>query len=175
MNSPSSILDPGRPVARGRRRPPPLADSILGAIGNTPLVELRQIVCRRGLDGRILAKLEYLNPGSSKKDRVALEIVRRARDDGRLRPGQAVVEVTSGNKYLSTDHSLFAGRHRSRVSVLGNCSSLSERNDAVFGARSNRFEDGVEVNDSVSPERAENSGDSNAPFPKALSAVREDG
>ena len=88
MNSPSSILDPGRPVARGRRRPPPLADSILGAIGNTPLVELRQIVCRRGLDGRILAKLEYLNPGSSKKDRVALEIVRRARADGRLRPGQ---------------------------------------------------------------------------------------
>jgi hypothetical protein len=44
MNSPSSILDPGRPVARGRRRPPPLADSILGAIGNTPLAELRQIV-----------------------------------------------------------------------------------------------------------------------------------
>jgi cysteine synthase len=97
MNSPYSILEPGRPAARGRRRPPPLVDSILGAIGNTPLVELRQIVRRRGLEGRILAKLEYLNPGSSKKDRVALEIVNRARADGRLRPGQAVVEVTSGN------------------------------------------------------------------------------
>jgi cysteine synthase len=45
-------------------------------------VKLRQIVRRRGLEGRILAKLEYLNPGSSKKDRVALEIVRRARADG---------------------------------------------------------------------------------------------
>jgi cysteine synthase A len=97
MNSPSSRLDSGRPAARDRRRPHPLADSILGAIGNTPLVELRRIVRRRGLDGRILAKLEYLNPGSSRKDRVALEIVRRARADGRLRPGQAVVEVTSGN------------------------------------------------------------------------------
>jgi cysteine synthase len=78
-------------------RPPPLVDSILGAIGNTPLVELRRMVRRRGLDGRVLAKLEYLNPGSSQKDRVALEIVRRARADGRLRPGQAVVELTSGN------------------------------------------------------------------------------
>jgi len=78
-------------------RPPPLVDSILGAIGNTPLVSLRRIVARRGLEGRILAKLEYFNPGSSKKDRVALEIVRRARLDGRLQPGQVVVEVTSGN------------------------------------------------------------------------------
>lgn len=66
-------------------------------IGNTPLVELRRVVARRGLRGRILAKLEHLNPGSSKKDRIALEIIRRARADGRLRPGQAVVEVTSGN------------------------------------------------------------------------------
>jgi cysteine synthase A len=86
-----------RSPADASHRPPPLAGSILGAIGNTPLVELRQVVARRGLEGRILAKLEYLNPGSSKKDRVALEIVRRARADGRLGPGQAVVEVTSGN------------------------------------------------------------------------------
>ena len=76
---------------------PPMVDSILGAIGRTPLVELRRVVAHRGLEGRILAKLEYLNPGSSKKDRVALEIVRRAKADGRLRPGQTVVEVTSGN------------------------------------------------------------------------------
>jgi cysteine synthase A len=78
-------------------RPPPLAHSILDAIGNTPLVELRRAVAARGLNGRILAKLESLNPGSSKKDRVALEIVREARADGSLRDGQAVVELTSGN------------------------------------------------------------------------------
>src|SRR5206468_2277403 len=54
-------------------------------------------VAARGLHGRILAKLESLNPGSSKKDRVALEIVREARADGSLRDGQAVVELTSGN------------------------------------------------------------------------------
>lgn len=78
-------------------RPPPLADSVLDVIGNTPLLDLKRCVGRRGLRGRILAKLETVNPGSSMKDRIALEILREARADGRLREGQAVVEVTSGN------------------------------------------------------------------------------
>ncbi|MCX6092511.1 MAG: cysteine synthase family protein [Candidatus Bipolaricaulota bacterium] len=69
--------------------------SALDAIGDTPLVELSRIT--RGLDGRILAKLEYLNPGLSKKDRVALQIVEDAEADGLLAPGQTVVELTSGN------------------------------------------------------------------------------
>jgi cysteine synthase A len=50
-------------------------------------MEVRQIVGCRRLQGRILAKLEYLNPGSNKKERIALEIVRRARADDRLKPG----------------------------------------------------------------------------------------
>jgi cysteine synthase len=69
--------------------------SALKAIGDTPLVELSRIT--RGLHGRILAKLEYLNPGYSKKDRIALQIIEDAEADGRLRPGQTVVELTSGN------------------------------------------------------------------------------
>jgi cysteine synthase A len=93
----STLMTPPPIDVDSAHRPPPLVGSILGAIGNTPLVELRQVVARRGLEGRVLAKLEYLNPGSSKKDRVALEIVRRAKADGRLQPGQPVVEVTSGN------------------------------------------------------------------------------
>ncbi|HUF00465.1 MAG TPA: cysteine synthase family protein [Anaerolineales bacterium] len=72
-----------------------LLDSILGAIGNTPLVELSRLT--RGLEGRILAKLEYLNPGFSKKDRIALQMINEAEADGRLKPGQTVVELTSGN------------------------------------------------------------------------------
>ena len=70
-------------------------DSVLGAIGNTPLVELSRIT--RGLEGRILAKLEYLNPGFSKKDRIALQMIEEAEADGSLKPGQTVVELTSGN------------------------------------------------------------------------------
>ena len=72
-----------------------LLNSVLGAIGNTPLVELSRIT--RGLDGRILAKLEYLNPGFSKKDRIALQMIEEAEVNGVLKPGQTVVELTSGN------------------------------------------------------------------------------
>ena len=72
-----------------------LIDSVLGAIGKTPLVELSRLT--RGLEGRILAKLEYLNPGFSKKDRIALQMIEEAESDGSLKPGQTVVELTSGN------------------------------------------------------------------------------
>lgn len=70
-------------------------DSIAGAIGHTPLVELSRIAA--GFDGRILMKLEYLNPGLSKKDRAALRIIEEAEQSGALRPGQTVIELTSGN------------------------------------------------------------------------------
>jgi cysteine synthase len=69
--------------------------SAVEAIGETPLVELQRLT--RGLDGRILAKLDYLNPGFSKKDRIARQIIEDAETDGRLAPGQTVVELTSGN------------------------------------------------------------------------------
>lgn len=69
--------------------------SVIEAIGDTPLVELSRIT--RGVKGRILAKLEYLNPGFSKKDRIARQIIEEAEAQGKLRPGQTVVELTSGN------------------------------------------------------------------------------
>ena len=69
--------------------------STVEAIGNTPLVALDRITS--GVEGRILAKLEYLNPGGSKKDRIARQIIEDAEADGSLRPGQTVVELTSGN------------------------------------------------------------------------------
>src|SRR5580698_10226763 len=72
-----------------------ILSSVVDAIGATPLVELSRIT--RGLGGRLLAKLEYLNPGGSKKDRVARQIIEDAEQDGTLRPGQPVVELTSGN------------------------------------------------------------------------------
>lgn len=71
--------------------------SILDAIGNTPLVDGALLLRELGLDGRLFVKLENLNPGLSKKDRVAKAIVEQARADGSLKPGQPVVELTSGN------------------------------------------------------------------------------
>jgi len=69
--------------------------SVVEAIGGTPLVDLQRIT--RGEEGRILAKLEYLNPGASKKDRIARQIIEDAEAAGALAPGQTVVELTSGN------------------------------------------------------------------------------
>jgi cysteine synthase len=69
--------------------------SAIEAIGDTPLVELGRLT--RELGGTILAKLEHLNPGFSKKDRIARQIIEDAEGQGILRPGQTVVELTSGN------------------------------------------------------------------------------
>jgi cysteine synthase A len=69
--------------------------SVVDAIGQTPLVDLSRMT--RGISGRILAKLEYLNPGFSKKDRIARQMIEEAEASGELQPGQTVVELTSGN------------------------------------------------------------------------------
>ncbi|MFM7467931.1 MAG: PLP-dependent cysteine synthase family protein [Vampirovibrionales bacterium] len=67
------------------------------AIGYTPTVSLSRLITHLGLEGNILAKLEYLNPGFSKKDRVALSIIEQAERMGELTHGQTIVELTSGN------------------------------------------------------------------------------
>lgn len=71
--------------------------SVIDAIGNTPLVALDRLTAHLNLQGRLLAKLDLLNPGFSKKDRAARAILAQARADGTLQPGQTVVELTSGN------------------------------------------------------------------------------
>jgi cysteine synthase A len=71
-----------------------LAASAIELIGKTPLIALDRIY---GGSGRIVAKAEFLQPGGSVKDRAARAILLAAREDGRLRPGMPVVEMTSGN------------------------------------------------------------------------------
>ncbi len=66
-------------------------------IGNTPLLELCRIEERLGLKAKLLAKLEYLNPAGSAKDRIGLAMIDAAERDGRLRPGSVIIEPTSGN------------------------------------------------------------------------------
>jgi cystathionine beta-synthase len=70
-------------------------DSILDAVGNTPMVRLSRL--GRGLAPSILAKVEYLNPGGSVKDRIGLAMVERAEANGDLGPGGTIIEPTSGN------------------------------------------------------------------------------
>lgn len=72
-----------------------IAESMLDLVGNTPLVELNNL--GQGLNGRILAKLESFNPGSSVKDRIALSMIGSAEDEGLIDKNTTIVEPTSGN------------------------------------------------------------------------------
>ncbi|MEO0265018.1 MAG: cysteine synthase family protein [candidate division WOR-3 bacterium] len=72
-------------------------NSILEAIGHTPLVKLNKIVPENGKDKLLLVKVEYLNPGGSIKDRMAIYMIERALERGDLKPGGTIIEATSGN------------------------------------------------------------------------------
>ena len=70
---------------------------IMDLIGNTPLVEVKNIEKELGLEARVLVKLEYLNPAGSVKDRVAKAMIEDAEEKGFLREGAVIIEPTSGN------------------------------------------------------------------------------
>lgn len=70
---------------------------MLDLVGNTPLVELRVFAANHGAKGRVVAKLERMNPAGSSKDRIALNIIRNAAQSGVLKPGGMIIEATSGN------------------------------------------------------------------------------
>ncbi|ANW66388.1 cystathionine beta-synthase [Mycobacterium sp. djl-10] len=72
-----------------------IARHISDLIGNTPLVELTSVVPEGA--GRVVAKIEYLNPGGSSKDRIAIKMIDAAEAEGLLKPGGTIVEPTSGN------------------------------------------------------------------------------
>jgi len=71
------------------------AQSVADLVGNTPLVQLTRVT--DGIAAKVLAKVEYFNPGGSAKDRIASRIIDAAERDGLLRPGGTIVEPTSGN------------------------------------------------------------------------------
>jgi len=71
------------------------ANSVVDLVGGTPLVKLNAL--SRGLEPLVLAKVEYLNPGGSVKDRIALKMITAAEDSGELKPGGVIIEPTSGN------------------------------------------------------------------------------
>ncbi len=74
-------------------------DSILDVVGNTPLVRLNKITA--GYPSEVYAKLEYLNPSGSIKDRAARHMILKAERDGRIRPGDTIIENSSGNMALA--------------------------------------------------------------------------
>lgn len=72
-----------------------IANDVIDLIGNTPLVKLNRLAA--GLDATVVCKLEYYNPGSSVKDRIAMAMIDAAEKAGRLKPDSIILEATSGN------------------------------------------------------------------------------
>ena len=72
-----------------------ISNSVIELVGNTPLVRLNSVTA--GIEATVLAKVEYLNPGGSVKDRIALRMIEDAEKSGALQPGGTIVEPTSGN------------------------------------------------------------------------------
>ena len=72
-----------------------IADNVLDLIGGTPMVRLNRVVSEGSAE--VVGKMESLNPGGSVKDRIALAMIEAAEGDGRLKPGDTIVEPTSGN------------------------------------------------------------------------------
>lgn len=77
--------------------PPVTLDTITQQIGNTPLVRLNHLPRSLGIDATVYAKLEYFNAGGSVKDRIALRMIEEAERSGRIKPGDTLIEPTSGN------------------------------------------------------------------------------
>lgn len=72
-----------------------VANSIAGLVGNTPIVKLNRLVDENSAE--VFLKLEYMNPGSSVKDRIALAMIEAAEENGSLKEGDTIIEPTSGN------------------------------------------------------------------------------
>jgi cysteine synthase len=72
-----------------------VSDDITKLVGQTPMLQMKKLVPRGAAD--IFAKLEYLNPGGSVKDRAAIGLIARAESEGRLKPGGTIIEATAGN------------------------------------------------------------------------------
>jgi cysteine synthase A len=72
-----------------------VADDITQLVGDTPMLRLRRVVPAGAAE--VFAKLEYMNPGGSVKDRAAIGMIRRAEEEGKLKPGATLIEATAGN------------------------------------------------------------------------------
>lgn len=95
-------------------------------VGNTPLLELRNIMTSQGLHAKLLGKLECMNPAGSVKDRVALSMIDDAEKKGLLKPGSTIIEPTSGNTGIGLC-AIAASRGYKAIIVMPDSMSMERR------------------------------------------------
>lgn len=123
-------------------------ESMTELIGNTPLVELKNIEKEKGLKARVLVKVEAFNPGGSAKDRIANAMIKKAEEQGVLKPGGTIIEPTSGNtgvglawigaskgyKVILTMPETMSDERKKLLKALGAELVLTPGNDGMKGA-----------------------------------------
>ncbi len=107
--------------------------SLLDCIGNTPLLRLERLG-RNYPNAEFYGKAEWLNPGGSVKDRPALEMIREAERDGRLRPGQTILDATSGNTGIAYAMIAAASGYRVKLCLPASASEERKKILAAYGA-----------------------------------------
>ena len=101
-------------------------ESITELIGNTPLLEVKNLEREEKLKAKVLVKLEYFNPAGSVKDRVALNMIEDAEKKGRIRPGATIIEPTSGNTGIGLA-AVAAARGYKAIFVMPETMSIERR------------------------------------------------
>lgn len=120
-------------------------NSIEQLVGHTPLIELVHYEQKHGCNAHLLAKLEYLNPTGSIKDRAALNMLRAAERDGKIHPGDTIVEQTSGNTGIAL--AAFAVPRGYRVEIFLERGATAERRQMLeaYGAKLLDYKDALGI------------------------------
>jgi cystathionine beta-synthase len=112
-----------------------ILDSILDAVGETPCVRLNKVPKMLGLQCEVVAKCEFLNPGGSVKDRIGRQMVLEAEASGRIKPGDTLVEPTSGNTGIGLAMAAAARGYKMIICMPMKMSAEKERVLNVLGAK----------------------------------------
>lgn len=110
-------------------------DSVEQLVGNTPLLRLSRLASDHGWKGDVLAKLEYLNPAGSAKDRLALSLIDDAEARGELAPGGVIIEPTSGNTGIGLAMVAAARGYKVILTMPDSMSAERRAMLAAYGAR----------------------------------------
>ncbi len=115
--------------------------SITELVGNTPLVELGNYEKLHGLNAEIVGKLEYLNPTGSVKDRAALSMIEKGEAEGKLKPGDTIVESTSGNTGISLVAFAAAKGYKCHIFMEPGCTPERVQIMEAYGATVQYYQD----------------------------------